>query len=849
MKRRCFVTGSVAGAAVAAVTSSVSTTVAGCGPAGRKRAPAGERNYNETYTGEYLNRVAFPLGGIGAGMICLEGTAALSHFSLRNKPEIYNEPCTFSAICIKGEPNIARVLEGPVPKWKIFGNAGTGNGAAGTSFGLPRFTGAAFKARFPFATATLEDDKVPLKVAVTGWSPFIPGDADNSSLPVAALEYTFSNPTGRTLEAVYSFNAKNFMTFGERKHMASGPQGSRVRGAPGGFILWQGAGEEKPWEQGAFCAAVDEAGARVNCRWFRGGWWDPLTMAWKNIEEGAAEENPPYTEGGSSPGGSVYVPFSLGPGKQKTIRLMLCWHVPETDMRFGPEIECSDSEKDESCCPKGNFKPWYSARFADIEAVAAYWRKNYGSLRSGSAEFRDCFYDTDLPPEVVEAIAANLTIIKSPTVLRQSDGRLWCWEGCTDSYGCCRGSCTHVWNYAQAIPHLFPELERSLRRTEFYDSQDKSGHQTFRSSLPIRPTKHEFHAASDGQLGGIMKVHREWRISGDSAWLKKFWPRVKKSLDYCIETWDPGHKGILEEPHHNTYDIEFWGPDGMCGSFYLGALKAAAAMGQALGKDVSLYNSLYEKGRKYLETELFDGEYFIQKIQWEGLRARNPVEEAEKSWTSDYSPEALELLKKEGPKYQYGKGCISDGVLGAWLAETCGVGRILDGEKITGHLRSVHKYNFRKDLSTHANPQRPSYAAGKEAGLLLCTWPKGGALSLPFVYSNEVWTGIEYQVAAHLMMTGQVDQGLEIVRGCRDRYDGRPTPCSRVSPAPATMPLIKSSTWRPQSKGISRALSPLPQVTAPWGSGPASRFWKSKKAGSRWRGSSIRRRARGGLAG
>ncbi len=618
----------------------------------------------------------------------------------------------------------------------------------------------------------MEDDKVPLKVIIRGWSPFVPGDADNSSLPVAALEFTFTNPTNKTLEAVYSFNAKNFMTFGERIHMAAGPEGSQVRGTPGGFVLWQAGSKEKPWDQGAFCAAVDDPGAGVNCRWFRGGWWDPLTIAWKNVEEGSAVENPDYSEGGSSPGGSIYVPFSLGPGKEKTIRLMFSWHVPETDMRFGPELECSDSAKGESCCPKGNYKPWYSAKFPDIDAVSKYWREKYNELRRRSAGFSDCFYDTTLPPEVVEAVAANLTILKSPTVLRQSDGRLWCWEGCTDNYGCCRGSCTHVWNYAQAIPHLFPELERSLRRTEFYQSQDKAGHQTFRASLPVRPTKHDFHSASDGQLGGIMKVHREWRISGDTAWLQKFWPRVKKSLDYCIETWDPGHKGILEEPHHNTYDIEFWGPDGMCTSFYLGALKAAGLMGEALGKDVSLYGSLYQKGRKYLETELFDGEYFYQKIQWEGLRAKSPVEEAGKSYTGDYSPEALELLKKEGPKYQYGKGCLADGVLGAWLAEACGVGEIIDSEKIAGHLRSIHKYNFKKDLSGHANPQRPSYALGNEAGLLLCTWPKGGELTLPFVYSDEVWTGIEYQVAAHLMMHGMVEQGLEIVRGCRDRYDG-----------------------------------------------------------------------------
>lgn len=131
------------------------------------------------------------------------------------------------------------------------------------------------------------------------------------------------------------------------------------------------------------------------------------------------------------------------------------------------------------------------------------------------------------------------------------------------------------------------------------------------------------------------------------------------------------------------------------------------------------------------------------------------------------------MLKKEGPKYQYGTGCLSDGILGAWIGKMCALPHFVESTKVTSHLLAVHKYNLKNDLTEHANPQRPSYALGREGGLLLCTWPKGGKLSLPFVYSDEVWTGIEYQVASHLMVMGKVKEALEIVRLCRDRYDGR----------------------------------------------------------------------------
>ncbi|MFC1736288.1 GH116 family glycosyl hydrolase, partial [Candidatus Hydrogenedentota bacterium] len=490
--------------------------------------------------------------------------------------------------------------------------------------------------------------------------------------------------------------------------------------------------------------------------------FSPLGMAWKRIQKGKCHKSPPVN--GRSPGASIYVPFKLKPGKDKTIRLMLCWYVPETDIRTGR------IEDEECCCSDGSGKyhvPWYASRFKDIHEVAAYWRENYEDLRERSLNFREAFYDTTLPDEVVEAVAANLTILKSPTVLRQADGRLWAWEGCSDAAGCCAGSCTHVWNYAQAVPHLFPELERGMREYELGISQNSDGHQTFRTPLPIREPRHKFHSAADGQLGRIMSVYREWRISGDTEWMKGLWPKVKTGLEYCIRTWDPDETGLVERPHHNTYDIEFWGPDGMCSSIYLGALAAASLMGGAAGEDVSRYEGILNNGKANIEERLYNGEYFFQEIVWEGVDS-----EFEGASNRGGAPEVNALLDEEGPKYQYGNGCLADGVLGLWMARMCGLGSLLDRNKVRSSLRAIYKYNLKRDLSEHANPARPTYALGDEGGLLLCTWPNNDEPTIPFSYSYEVWTGIEYQVASHMMLEGMVEEGLEIVRICRARYDG-----------------------------------------------------------------------------
>ena len=738
-----------------------------------------KHQYNGSYTGEYLNRIAFPVGGIGAGMFCVEGTGAISHMSIRNKPEIFNEPGVFAAISIKGLKNASKILEGPVPDWKKFGIPDAGNGLGGSTAGLPRFAKAVFTARFPFAIIELADPDLPIRVQITAWNPFIPADDDNSSLPFAALEYKFISSADKSADLVFSFNSKNFLSVDKDKNS--------INKIKGGFILSEAGTKETPSLKTDFAVFTDDESTVIDHCWFRGGWWDPLTMAWNTISKGETRSVEPVETG--APGASLFVPFKLGPNKEKTIRLMTAWYTPESDLTAGAVGHTKENcDPASGCCSSPDvldldkydknfdgpfYKPWYSSMFNSIHEVAEYCRQHYRDLHDKSTLFKDAFYASTLPPEVIEALAANLSILKSPTLMRQYDGRLWNWEGCGDNSGCCHGSCTHVWNYAQAISHLFPALERSLRHTEFCEDQNAEGHQNFRARLPIKPADHNFHAAADGQLGGIMKVYREWRISGDSEWMKKMYPMVKASMDYCIRTWDPNHRGVIEEPHHNTYDIEFWGPDGMHTSFYIGALAAIIAMGKFLTNAVALYESLLEKGKKIIESDLYDGEYFIQKIQFTGLKAPSPADAAKKSFGGEYSKEAIELLEKEGPKYQYGKGCLSDGVLGFWIASMCGLNNAVDGKKIRSHLRAVHKYNLKKNLSEHANPQRPSYAFGNEGGLLLCSWPKGGKLSLPFVYSDEVWTGIEHQVASHLMMMGDVEKGLEILRTSRDRYDGR----------------------------------------------------------------------------
>ncbi|HEY4155985.1 MAG TPA: GH116 family glycosyl-hydrolase, partial [Puia sp.] len=300
-------------------------------PAAEKMNPPGgetavQRKYNGLYTGDHLNRIAFPIGGLGAGMFCLEGTGAISHVSVRNKPDVFNEPAMFAAICIKGLKNCAKVLEGQVPEWKYFGRRGSGNGLAGSTLGLPRFKTADCLTRFPYSTINLRDKELPLQVRITGWSPFIPTDEDNSGLPAGALEYRFVNTGTKKLEAVFSYNSKNFLAGDEQS-------GNGIEKIPNGFVLTQQGTKDNPSLQSSFAIFSNEEHTVVDHCWFRGGWWDPLTMAWNNIRDARVQAVDPVEK--NAAGASLFIPFSLAPGSSRTIRVMMAWYVPETNLHSG----------------------------------------------------------------------------------------------------------------------------------------------------------------------------------------------------------------------------------------------------------------------------------------------------------------------------------------------------------------------------------------------------------------------------------------------------------------------------------------------------------------------------------
>lgn len=739
-----------------------------------------------SFASDRATQVAMPIGGIGAGSVCMNGYGGLQDFSIRTRPETSALPegftansaeAAFAVLHVKGERAVTKLVEGPFPAFKIFDQGLQGQGLRRGGFeGFPRFAKCTFEGEYPFGTAKLADAALPIEVTVTGWNPFIPLDDRNSGIPCAILEYTLHNASERAVEYQFSYHLS---------HLAPGCQPDQASTA-NAVIAGKGAfmsNREAPTAEGFGSAALMAIGhtPRVKAMWLRSPGWefDSLSALWREVSTGTFTENDgsnPVDHAGRN-GASILLEGALMPGASATYPILITWHFPNCYLREGTTSDDPSVKGPQGCrtttAERAPWRPFYAGIWNDAREVALYVEQNYASLRKRTLEFKEALFASTLPPYVLDAVSANLAILKSPTILREESGNVWGWEGCFPDSGCCHGSCTHVWNYAQALPHLYPQLERTLRDLELARSMDERGHINFRGAIPDGPVDHGWHAASDGQMGGVMKLYRDWQIGGDTEWMRRFYPLAKRSIDYGIRTWDPEHKGALLEPHHNTYDIEFWGAEPMCSSLYLGALAAMAKMAEAVGEqaDAKSYSELAGRTASYMDEHLFNGEYYEQHVQYEGLRDTSFAKSIAE--VNEHSSEMQQLLKREGPKYQYGRGCLSDGVIGAWMARMYGIETPLAQKNVRATLEAIFRHNFKTDLSEHANAQRPGYAMGREPGLLLCSWPHGDKPTLPFVYSDEVWTGIEYQVASHLIAEGFIEEGLTIVKALRSRYDGR----------------------------------------------------------------------------
>ncbi len=713
------------------------------------------------YDQDHLRQIGLPLGGIGTGVVSLGGRGNLHDWEIVNRPaKGFDLDQSFFSLYTRSADGktSAHALEGVIPAADYEG----ARGAAIPNHGLPRFRNCSFEAAYPFGRVKLSDSDVPLTVQLEAFNPLIPGDSDASGIPVAILRFVLNNDSDSDIEAAVCGSLQNFIgTDGNSGACKDNVNSYREQDGLAGIFMRSDGVDRESAQWGTLALTTPQAdGITYRTAWANYSWGDSLLDFWDDFSaDGRLEERD--RGGKDNPTGSLAVSLTVPANGSAAVTFFLGWHFPnritwqeagrnhpESPLQAGTHI--------------GNF---YTTQYADAWEAAAYTAANLDRLEAETRSFVNAVCDSDLPDTVKESALSNLSTLRSQTVFRTPDGFMFGWEGCDDTAGCCFGSCTHVWNYEQATAFLFGELAMGMREVEFNYATRNDGGMSFRVDLPLEHAAVWSLAAADGQMGCIMKLYRDWQLSGDSEKLRQLWDNARKALEFCWLPggWDADKDGVMEGCQHNTMDVEYYGPNPQMGIWYLGALRAMEEMARNLDEAdfADECQRLFANGRAWIDANLFNGEYYEHEIR--------PA--AGKDSVFGMLMSEMGATDPTQPELQLGAGCLVDQLVGQLLAHVCGLGYVVDEENVKATLRSIMRYNFKENMYGHFNHMR-SYVLNDESALLMATYPRGNRPARPFPYYNEVMTGFEYTAAIGMLYEGDLDDGLKCIGAIRDRYDG-----------------------------------------------------------------------------
>lgn len=691
----------------------------------------------------------FLLGGIGTGNVSVGVRGQFCDWEIWDQPAIGRKiPYTFFAIRTEQEDGTTqvKVLESKMkpPFERSHGYDPWDN------LGIPHFEHSRLCGEVSQAVVELTDSKAPVDVVMTAMTPFVPLNEDDSGIPAAVVRYCVKNKTDRPLNISMAGSLANAVGMtGYRRFADMALEGNpynefRTEKYGKGIYMASDLAQHHVRFGSMSLLTTSKEHVTAKREWIETGWWDGAHDFWAEFEEDGQLKLESENDGKASAVesdrrwkiGSLCVDFKLPAGEEKEIEFILSWYFPNRKAHWCGHFFTQPEQETLT-------KNYYATLFSDAWDVSGQLIQKLPVLEQQSMQFRKALYETTMPADMLDAMAANLTVLRSHTCFRLEDGTFLGWEGCFDDGGCCEGNCTHVWNYQQALAFLFPALERDMRRNNFLLETDEQGRMYYRGNKVFGFDYFDhIPPAVDGQMGTIIQLYRDWKLSGDDAFLKEVWEKAVLALEYAFTYWDTDGDFVFDAEQHNTYDIEFYGVSSMTNSIFYAALKAAEEMARHLGDEARAdrYREAYAAGSEKMDGLLYNGEYYIQKNDQQG-------------------------------KYQYYDGCLSDQVFGQQLAHICGLGYVLPEEHVKHAIHSVYRYNFRARMGDHINVQR-SYAMAEDGGLILCTWPHSKKPRIPFVYSDEVWTGIEYQVATHLIYEGYFEEAQQIVTTVRNRYNG-----------------------------------------------------------------------------
>ncbi len=720
-----------------------------------------ERGEPETFKDEELKYIGMPIGGIACGQLYLGGDGKLWLWNIFHTKYHRNPDSQLLTAMEQGghyayPENTFKKEQRSVEQGVAIKVNHNGKETIKT-LNSNGFEDISFRGEYPICKIEYKDVDLPVNINLEAFSPFIPGELEKSSNPCTLFNYTVKNTSSETVEvslASWLENAVNPYDI----DTARGKRTAKLTASNNRKTIFYASESSKnskapklEYQHGFGSMSLSLYNPSVNSQFaLNVGAVSDAKAIFNSIENSdhIKEKESQLNETELS---TLSDSFSLKPGEEKEITFVLGWYFPHLNLQEEypkKEIRNIDGVQD--------LKLHYFNRFKSADEVANYICNNFNELAVVTRLWNKTWYDSSLPYWLLDRSFIALNCMATSTVLWLSNNRLWAWEGVE----CCPGTCTHVWQYAQALAHIFPEAERNFRELTDLSSLGLNPDGSLRHRAELN---HE--VAHDGHCGTIMRLYREHKKSSDTKFLEINYSKIKMMVQFIIDE-DKNKDGLLAGKQTNTLDAAWYGPMGWLSSLYLGALAAGKQM--ALEMEDGLFeqecNELLTKGRKNIVDEVYNGEYFIHK-------------------PDKNHPEAINS----------NDGCHIDQVLGQSFAHLIGIEeRVVPKMETISALESIWKYNFAPDAFDyqlrHKVIKGPRiYATQGEAATLMCTWPNGGddkavpgmdkrpsnpiGYSGPGIYFDEAMNGFEYQVASHMIYEGLLEKGLATAKVIHDRYN------------------------------------------------------------------------------
>ena len=577
-----------------------------------------------------------------------------------------------------------------------------------------------FEATYPMATIRYISKDLPVEITANVYSPFIPLDEKKSGLPCTVYSFSIKNNSQKTVSLSilgWLENKVSIRSIGtediRRNEVLSEGKLKTVQGSiklNGSLLQLQ----EPDFGTLAIASLDGNSKAMTDLQL-------PVSLA------SFSQQNEKFTEKANNQQlvASVCAEYQIKPSATVQAHFSIAWHF--ANLKLNQAIQ-----------DRGRY---YANWFSSASEVLTYVHQNFSSLSTESKLWKNTWFDSSLPWWFLERTFSNISTMATTTAHRFRSGRFYAWEG----VGCCEGTCTHVWQYAQAVGRIFPGIERDTReRIDLGLSLQPDGMIWYRGEVVKT-------AAIDGQAGTILRIYREHQMSADKQFLTKNWEKIKLATEWVIRQ-DKNQDGMEDTPIENTLDAVWDGEIAWLVGLCIAAVKAAGAMaGEMKDSDFEkICNEYVSKGSRNMEEKLFNGEYFIHR------------------------PDEIKGREKLGSY----NTCHIDQVYGQSWSHQVALGRIIDKEKTLKALQSLWKYNFTPDVGPYIKERtggRP-YALAGEGGLVMNTNPKneerpyGDNITWQLGYFHECMSGFEHQVASHMMAEGMTEEAMVITRMIHDRY-------------------------------------------------------------------------------